>query len=536
MKKYILLLLIIFLSLLIRVINLPADPPIIVTKLLISSSLYCDDGMYPHNARNKLLFGQWITDDWNPFLYNPILTLIYYGGFVILGVKMAVVKIINILIGGLIILIFYLISKSALTSLLSSLITILFAGNLYFITFNKTGLLENFLMLCMILVFYFFIKSDNNIKYGLLVGVFSVLAVLSKFLFIPFIIIPTIAVILLSYQRKELKLLIYYIIGGLFTGLLWLLVIYIPNHQFFTKIGGSWSTQAFPDSIKQALHNVLNTPFSKFMALMPLVFLFACLFMGKTLIEFFQKKVNSKVVFLFLWIFILFLQIGSLNYQPLRYYMPVILACFIAMIFLIKDLMGNIKPSLIFGYISASLILLIFFRVFFKLIIKRPSIFFVFPIPLRILIWLGLVALLSLPLLKLERIRKFMLIGIISIAVITSLFLYKKYFLNPTFNLERAARRIHKLPEGSFLIGQGAPRLAFDSKLQAIPVYKGWFNDIDTFNRFPVTHIISVEKWTEHKDLENKYPEKFKEFKMINRLRYWDTNFILFELNQEKQQ
>lgn len=533
MKKVSVLFIILLFSFCARFIYLEADPPLVVTNLSGSSSLYCDDGIYPHNARNKILFGRWVTDDWNPFLYNPILTGIYYGAFLLFGVQIAVVKIINILFGCLVIALFYLIATKELDFLWSALITLFFSFNLYLITFNKTGLLENFLMLCLILTFYFFSKSLHNINYGFLVGLFTTLIGISKFLFIPFLVVPTLAVWLVCYQRKHYKLLVYYLSGGIFTGFLWLLLIFLPNQPFFTKIGGSWSSQSLPQSIKEGLVNLLFNPLPRFMVLIPFLLLFVCFYLGKFLTDFLNRSVESTRVFIFLWITLLLVEIGIFSYQPLRYHMPLMLGCFMALIFIVKDLLER-KKNLQWGLVIGVFILGIVFWRFFPYLVKKPSAFFVFPPPIRILLWMGYLSLLILPIIKSLQIRKYVLVGILLLALTSNLFLYQRFFLNPTFHIKGASMQIQQLPQNSFLTGQAAPRLAFDSKLQTILAYPGWFNDRNTFQRFPVTHIISVEKYNEHRWIKKRYPQQFSQFRKVAKLPYWDTHFILWELTKEQ--
>ena len=37
-----------------------------------------DEGVWAHNARNKVLFGQWQLDQWNPMYVSPVFTGLEY--------------------------------------------------------------------------------------------------------------------------------------------------------------------------------------------------------------------------------------------------------------------------------------------------------------------------------------------------------------------------------------------------------------------------------------------------------------------------
>src|SRR4030043_1440511 len=89
-----------------RLQHIRADPPLLLPSISGSAGIYFDEGIYCHNARNKVLFGRWITDEWNPIVYNAPLTLIYYLGFRLFGVSIVTVKAVNILLSLLGILFF----------------------------------------------------------------------------------------------------------------------------------------------------------------------------------------------------------------------------------------------------------------------------------------------------------------------------------------------------------------------------------------------------------------------------------------------
>jgi len=535
MKKAGILLAILLITAGLRLVNLKADPPLIVPRLSGSSSLYCDDGIYAHNARNKILFDRWVLDDWNPFLYNPLLTGIYYVSFLLMGVKITVVKLVNILLGCLVVGVFYRIALRFLDPWPAGLITLMLSVNLYMITYNRTGLLENFLMLCLLLVYFFFIRSLRHPKSGLWTGVFTALAGISKFLFLPFVFIPAICTWWSCRQKGEYSRLWYFLSGGLGAGILWGLLIYLPNPAFFSRIGNSWASQAFPAGIREALANLIGSPFPRFMVLMPLVFLMACWFVGKSLADLFRRDLEVSRLFAGLWIVVIFVEIGVLHYTPLRYFLPVILAGYLAVIHLIRDITAGGPVRLLAGGILGMGLAALLFGRFFSLLIQKPSAFFAFPAVLRMVFGLALLILVATPAVPSARSRRRMVAAVLLVGVIAGGFLYQRFFRHSAYQVEQAARRIHRLPADSFLMGQAAVRLAFDSGLEAILAYPGWFNDQDTFDRFPVTHIVSVEKFQEHRWIRQRYPAVFSEFQLVQKFPYWDTRFILLERDKENQ-
>jgi len=534
--KVILILIIVLISIGVRVIYLNADPPSIVPSISGSGSLYCDEGMYPHNARNKIIFSKWVTDDWNPFIYNPILTIIYYIAFLIFGVKILVVKFINILIGLAIILLFFKIASEMIKIHFAFLVSIAFSLNFYLIVYNRAGLLENFSTMCFMLVFLFFLKSKKNYKLSFWTGFIAVLAIISKYLFLFFYMGVLFSIILLSFKKKNIKYFTSYILGSFTTLILWLSIIFLPNIHYFKKIGKAWGIQSIPIDINKGLHNLLNNALPRFFAISPIILVLSVLFISFVLTKFiFKKKINTDEFFVFLWIVLTVLQIGILNYQPLRYYLPIISAFFIALIFFIKNIEEGIIDKKLFSYsvFFSSLVFYLFFKNFFIYLFKNPSAFFTYPIGLRMFFIIALVLSLIAGFLK-NRPQKIILFFIIFAIFSGEIFLYQKFILHPNYNLKRISNYVSTMKSDSFISGQCALRVCFDTKIKAIPAYKGWFNDKNLFKRFPITHLLVLKKFNEISWIKKEYLNTIRKFKLKKRFPIWDTQLILFKLSKKE--
>jgi len=60
-----------------RGVWLTADPPSQTTVGIV----WHDEGPWVHNARNRVLWGAWRTDQWNPVFLAPVFTGLEYGAF-----------------------------------------------------------------------------------------------------------------------------------------------------------------------------------------------------------------------------------------------------------------------------------------------------------------------------------------------------------------------------------------------------------------------------------------------------------------------
>ena len=204
-KKWVGLALILVVAAVLRSQHIKADPPTILPQISGSAGIYFDEGIYCHNARNKILFGKWITDEWNPLVYNAPLTLIYYLGFRLFGISIVTVKAINILFGLLGILLFHAGLRRYLEAGPALALTVLFAFDFYWLMYNRIGLLENFSALCFLLGFYLFVRSEEKRWPVFFLGLTAAVAALSKYLFVYFLISTLLAVAYRAWRRSDAR-------------------------------------------------------------------------------------------------------------------------------------------------------------------------------------------------------------------------------------------------------------------------------------------------------------------------------------------
>ena len=72
-----------------------ADPPWTTSVGVV----WHDEGAWVHNARNKVLFGSWIQDAWNPIYIAPVFTALEYASFEVFGVGVRQARLVSELCG-----------------------------------------------------------------------------------------------------------------------------------------------------------------------------------------------------------------------------------------------------------------------------------------------------------------------------------------------------------------------------------------------------------------------------------------------------
>src|SRR5262245_4964784 len=100
------------LALLLRAINLDADP-----SALISRDVITDEGWWAHNARNAILYGQWRMDDHNLGLYAGYLyNSLVYVAFKTFGLSLTATRLLSVFAGWLTIVLLFLVVRRKSTT------------------------------------------------------------------------------------------------------------------------------------------------------------------------------------------------------------------------------------------------------------------------------------------------------------------------------------------------------------------------------------------------------------------------------------
>lgn len=528
------LLIILTLAAILRLQRIKADPPPLFVHLTQSAGVYFDEGMYCHNARNKILFGTWVMDDWNPLLYNAILTGIYYAGFKLFGITIVTVKVTSILFGLLGIAFLYLAIRRYLSESSSLGIAFLFAIDYYWTMHNRIGLLENFSALFFILSYYFLVRSKEKAWNMVLVGICVSLTVLSKYLFFYFFLTASIAVIYNALQEQK-RHLIFKFYAGCFSVLsLWFFSIYLPFSSAFRKIGSGWADLSWPENVGQVFFNIYRNTLPRYMSLIPLLFIVGLLFSAMVLVRLWKKNPRPDILelFLLLWIVGTFFEIAILNYQPLRYYLPIVPGLFLALSLVIKNRvwLQEHKKEILWIFL---LLAAIFYRFWIGLV-KWPSAFLVFNYPAVIILLYP--ALILVFLMWLKKNRRLEAVGslyiLCSLALSSLLVYYAQFYRFPEYKLESAAARLRSLPPGSVLMGIEAPRLALETKFKSFVAFEGWFNDEDPFRIHRPTHLLVLDRFWggELVWIQKRFPEIAADLTLYRRFPIWDTTISFYKV------
>ncbi len=531
-----LVLLLLFAALL-RCQHVKADPPRILPAVSGSAGIYFDEGIYCHNARNRILFGRWITDEWNPLVYNAPLTAVYFLAFKLFGISIVTVKAVNIVFGLLAILLFHAGVQRYLARGAALALTALFAFDFVFLMYNRLGLLENFSALCLLLGFYLFVLAEERRWPAFALGVTAAMAALSKYLFAYFLLSTLAAVAWRAWRRSRFSELLLFLAGVLATALPWFLGIYLPFRATFRKIGSGWGMLSLPRSPAAALHNLLANPLPRYLQLLPAAGLLLVLFLGWALLKLLRGRDREGPcgldVFVFLWIAGAFLSMGLLSYRPLRYYLPMVPALYLAASLLLRDrewLRSRFRRFALLAAISA-----LPFLPFYGPPASPAHSAGALPPPLRLGTVIVLAAALVLLLAPGKGARRAAAATAFAVMLGISLYRYAAHFyLHPSFRLEAASRYMENLPAGSVVLGQEAPRLTLGTRFQAVMAYENWFNDEDPFGRFAPDYVLALDRFRDAELgwMRRRFPERVAALRLVRRFPVWDTTVSLYRVRK----
>jgi len=277
MEKILFILLVIFTFS--RLIFLDADPGIFKAIGEIG-----DEGYWAYEARNKALFGEWITDDLTQSIAtSPIYALISFIIFKLLGVHLFTARLVCALAGiSSIFLLYFIVRKY--DRKLAVITALILAINNSFFTYNRIGLPESLVIFFLLLNFLFLTyRSRSNFCY-LFAGVCFMLAILSKITTIYFSI-AIFLYLLALYLRKEInfKGIFTYLAGVLLIAVPIIIFYYIPLLSTFEATLKGLSGNA---SLTSVFSHIFTFQLSSYFAL-PSVFLLSIL----SLIYFKERKI-----------------------------------------------------------------------------------------------------------------------------------------------------------------------------------------------------------------------------------------------------
>ncbi len=533
---------------LLRVAHPRADPPYFLDW---SGGLYFDEGAYAHNARNRLLFGEWRLDQWNNMYYSPLHNLLVYLLFAAFGIGFVQERLVPIGLGGLSLCLFYALLRDAFGHPTALVGTVLLGTNYLFLMFGRLGLLEIPLTFAATLTLYAFGKAaaGGRLRWFFLAGAASFLVYVFKSLGVYFVGAALVAAVSEGLRgpvdRRRARLGAF--LGGLGASVLvWLLAFYLPNREAIASIGALWLAQSMPASADQLVTNVLTQPGFVALARTPLTVLVgtAGLLVGLYLLLRARARLHGVEVLAGAWLLGGWAFLALLSYRPVRYYVPLLPPlCLLAARLTVQAFRS---PTLEAGVRrDPALYLLVFLGslgVGFSGVVPylrwevTPAARFALALALAAALT-GLAALCFRPWSARDvRLRAgvgWVLAALLAVAVGQDLYQYWRWYRSPVEGMVRISRELGRLPGPAVIAGLSTPALVLENRHRAIYAGReGWFDATpDLFRRHPdISHLLLATYNDELLWYYRTFPEVMARARLLKTYHVWKTHLFLYSL------
>ena len=317
-------------ALLLRVINLDADP-----SALISRDFITDEGWWAHNARNAFFYGQWRIDEYNLGLYSAYLfNLLLYLVFKMFGISFTTMRMLSALGGWLTVVLLFLLVRREINTRAAVFASALLAFSNLHIVYSRTGFTESALVFFLTLMLWLWSLRRTHSFFALIAGVSSGLMVVTKITaiyFIPGLVLAVAAAaIRKSVSRREALL---FLSGTGLVAAAYGILFIVPNFGDWLRFnlqngsGSEWSTN--PSSLIDSIPRLIGSPFYEEAPLVTaLTLLSVCLLivgvsrngLTRTIRAAGEIEITS-VMLLIGYLFVLALT----RYQPERRFIPALL-------------------------------------------------------------------------------------------------------------------------------------------------------------------------------------------------------------------
>ncbi len=537
-----------------RWVNLGADPP---KSLSTSMGYYSDPGGYVHNARNKILYGQWETDKWNHMYTSPIPHYATYLVFLVFGIGIAQMNVIPALFSCLLLLILYFTLKRSLNPTYALLGVFLLGSNYIFTMFSQSAVRVIPMVLFVVLALYFLSRKQDILKHQLfLAGTMCFLAFATKgtfLLVLPAVFLGIACFIFFQGPRKVAKpslALSFFSIGMGAMMVVWLWLIYIPQKETFQAFGESnlfWLTHGY--------HKLLQVfwfrPLFYFMD-MPVL---TCLASLMLLILAYKALTVPRKLSLLSWVSAFWLisnmvYYSVIEYRAARHFVPLVLPIVILAVQALYDfsLSNSLRkpqkrPLLFFVFVYFWLVYAISSLI---IIIARPVSEQAWPIRLYLVLILSLVATLLMYIIFCFWPHKLRLslpqgtkIFIIAFLVIFSFGFnfrsYLKWSLSPRYDRQHISQDLGKVFSDIRMGGLVSMVLALENAHPAHAYKTDYINrGLDFLERFDITHLLLTTHAEEIRGYQNDFPLVMQGAAVLARYPLWQTHVVLYDLFPQK--
>ena len=153
-----------------------ADPPWRTSVGVV----WHDEGAWTHNARNRVLFGSWRQDEWNPVYIAPVFTALEYASFSALGVGLRQARLVSEL-AGIASVILLALGVLQVAGRRAALIAAgLLSANFVYVMYDRAATMEALMVAFIVAAWYSSVRAERTPAWGAAAGACAALAFFTK--------------------------------------------------------------------------------------------------------------------------------------------------------------------------------------------------------------------------------------------------------------------------------------------------------------------------------------------------------------------
>ena len=528
------LLILLLLTIGLRIIHLSADPP---ADFDWSGGYFADEGYWGHNARNQVLFGSAVQDDWDARVVTPIFARLQGFIFILTGIGLLQVRIIGLLSAIVIAVATFFLLRKYWDRGTAFYFAVVVTLNFPMLVLARQGIPDSFAAalawgaLCLLFI--------DFAPAAFCAGILLASAFITKY-FMIYVLVP-VALILL-WKPISFKKLIVFLAGVVLAIAAWLFLNYFPNQETIGAYNRFYSSQQSQQiwGFVPVIKNIVIQPFFLYAVKTP-----AILFLGNLMIWYVAihfREIGKMERGVWLWIVTGILFFAVWRYRPLRYYTSLIpplavLACYcivyreavshsfrngrfrfllwvgvaipvIQIAFVLADrwLGWHIVPDQL-GIRTSDAIIFVLISIFGTIFLMRNK-----------AIWIPAV--------------------LIAGMLLSDGRNYLQWMIVPDRSASEISHDLQNRIPNAVLAGQWAPELVLENRLRAVPVWKDFVNSDQPFQRFGITHLLlwRYPLGDEFLKFSEWYPDDMKKFVPVKEYRIKNSELILYQRSDKKRE
>jgi len=499
-----------------RAVHPTADPP---SRLSWSGGLFGDEPAYAHNARNKAVFGKWVLDEWNPFLYNPILTLFDYISFKIFGTGFFALRMVPLFWGLLsIILVYDTLRRGFGTFWVAALGVLLLETNYFFLMYTRLSLSDTMLTNWMILTLFLWSLGTKHAWARFFSGLAAIAVFSCKPTAIYFAVVVGATYLFSCFKESDGKInfreIATYVgpfLAGLGLGLVvWLVFYYRPFHGEIARYSREWSKLSMPRSLGDFADRVLgrHAPIVfKHFSWFPFLLLVGWCYLPISIFRIIRRwwTVRPVEFFVTLWFVVGYFALSGFRYRPPRYFVslvpPVIFLAICGLVWLVsvgRDEEAFFHKSPFFVVFLAWLGLTVYL---INRYIRFTAADFIWGAAVSLVFFIIILRWTKKrPLPSVKRVASYgFAVALVSLILVHNLSLYGRWWKKPQYKEITISREIGKRVHQGTIAGLWAPLVCMENKNRALCIAPGWFNDRAPYEKYRFTHLFL---WRGNRDAE----------------------------------